>query len=451
MGVFQIKKGRDINLKGSAEKRVESLDVPPQVAISPSDFRGFHPRVLVKPGDLVKAGTPLFEHKDHPEMKIVSSVSGKVLAVNRGEERVLLNVRIAADAKQEALSFKTFTAGQISSLSRAEIINQLLVCGVWVFIRQRPFSKIASPQDNPKSIFVQAMNTEPLALDVDRILEGKEREFQLGLDILTKLTTGKVHLCVASSAKSKALTLSQNVEIHQFSGPHPAGNVSTHIHCVDPINQGEHVWYIGAEDVLRVAHVFLKGNFLAERFVAVTGEGAQNRSYKKTVIGAPISHLVKVSGGKEGLRYLSGSVLSGKDAGKDGYVGYYDNQVTVIGQGGAREFLGWICLGQNKFSFSKTFPCSFFGGQREFSLDTDKHGGERAIVLNDVYDDYVALDIMTYFLIKAVLAGEIEEAQKLGILECDEEDFALATFACPSKTDVGAIIRQGLDLIEKEG
>ncbi len=451
MGVFQIKKGRDINLKGSAEKKVEPLALPQQVAIFPADFRGFRPRVLVKPGDLVKVGTPLFEHKDHPEIKIVSSVSGKVLAVNRGEERVLLNVVIATDAKQEALSFKTFTTEQMKTLSRLEIINQLLPCGVWVFIRQRPFSKIANPLDNPKAIFVQAMNTEPLALDVDSILEGKEREFQLGLDILGKLTAGKVHLCVASSAKSKALTLSQNVEIHQFSGPHPSGNVSTHIHCVDPINKGEHVWYIGAEDVLRIAHLFLKGNFLAERYVAVTGEAAQDRSYKKTVIGAALSHFVKVSGGKQDVRYFSGSVLSGKDVGKDGYLGYYDNQVTVIGQGGTREFLGWICLGQNKFSFSKTFPCSFLGGQREVSLDTDKHGGDRAIVLNDVYDDYVALDIMTYFLIKAVLAGEIEEAEKLGILECDEEDFALATFACPSKTDVGAIIRQGLDLIEKEG
>lgn len=449
MSVFTVRKGKDILLKGAAEKKIEMLSLPTRIAISPSDFRSFRPRVLVKPGDEVKVGTPILENKDHPEMKIVSPVSGKVEAVNRGEQRALINVVIAADGRQEHLSYKSFPAEQTENLSKQDIINHLLAGGVWAFIRQRPFSKIANPHDNPKAIFVEAMNTEPLALDQDFILENRERDFQVGLDILKKLTTGPVYLCVSPAAKSKALTASKKVEVHQFSGPHPAGNLSTHIQFLNPLNKGEIIWYIRGEDVLRVAHLFLRGNFLAERFVAVTGEGAADRNYKKTVIGVPLSHILKGSR-LNGMRCISGSVLNGTDIGADGYVGYYDSQVTVIPMGGKRELLGWLDPGLNKFSFSSTFLSSL-KPQGEVSLDSDKHGSDRAIVLNDVYDRYVALDIPTYFLLKAVIAGEIEEAEKLGILECDEEDFALASFACPSKVDVGGIIHKGLDLIEKEG
>jgi len=230
---------------------------------------------------------------------------------------------------------------------------------------------------------------------------------------------------------------------------HPAGNVSTHIHYVDPINKGDLVWYVEAQDVLRITALFTKGIYPIERIVAVTGEGAQGHQfYAKTILGAPLADLVD---GKihEEMRYLSGSVLAGKDVGADGFLRFYDTQVTILPKGGKREFMGWLAPGLNKYSFSRTF-LSFFLPRREVSLDTDIHGSDRAIVMNNVYDPLVPLDIMTSFLIKAVLAGDIEEAEALGILECDEEDFALCTFACPSKTDVGGIIRQGLDLIEKE-
>lgn len=281
MSVFQVKRGRNIKLKGLAEQKIEAIALPAQIAISPSDFRSFRPRILVKVGDSVKVGTPILENKDHLELKIVSSVSGKVLAINRGQQRMLLNVIIATDGRQDALSLKSFSAQQIKDMSRDDVVGHLLAGGVWAFIRQRPFSKIAHPSDQPKAIFVQGMSTEPLALNVDVILEGKEREFQVGLDVLRKLTTGPVHVCTSATARSKALTSSKNVEIHQFKGPHPAGNVSTHIQMVDPINKGECVWYIGAQDVLRIAHMFLNGQFLPECFVAVTGEGAHNRNYKK--------------------------------------------------------------------------------------------------------------------------------------------------------------------------
>lgn len=448
MSVFQIKKGKDINLAGKAAKEIEAIALPPKVALRPSDFRGFRPRVLVAPDDLVKVGTPVLEDKDHPEIKIASPVSGKVAAVNRGEKRVLLDVVIVPDGKQEALPFKSYPAERTETLARHEIIEHLLSGGVWPCIRQRPFSRIANPRQTPKAVFVQGMNTEPLAIDVDVILQGREKEFQAGLDILAKLTKGGLHLCVSPQAQSRALLQSKRVSFHQFYGPHPAGNVSTHIHHVDPINKGDLVWYVRAEDVLRVAHLFLRGAFSPERFVAVTGVGADNRNYKKTVIGAPVAHLLRKTP-SSGLRVISGSILAGTDVGPEGHVGFYDSQITVLPRGGQRELLGWLWPGFSKYSFSRTFA-SVLKGNREVSLDTDKHGSDRAIVLNHVYDQYVPLDIMTYFLIKAVLAGDIEEAERLGILECDEEDFALCTFACPSKVDVGGIIRSGLDVIEKD-
>jgi len=239
------------------------------------------------------------------------------------------------------------------------------------------------------------------------------------------------------------------VQTHSFSGPHPAGNVSTHIHCVDPINKGDLVWYVEAQDVLRVASLFLNGTYPTERIIAVTGEGAEGHQfYAKTTEGVSISALLGDTD-SQNLRYLSGSILTGKEVSRYGYVRFYDTQVTVIPEGGKRELLGWLAPGFNKYSFSKTFVSAFLP-ETEVSLDSDEHGSHRAIVLNHIYDSLVPLDIMTYFLLKAVISGNIEEAEQLGILECDEEDFALCTFACPSKTDVGGIISQGLVQIEKE-
>lgn len=449
MSVIHIRKGRDIKLKGAATKELEETTVPSRVAIQPPDFRGMRLRLLVKPEETVKVGTPLLEDKTHPAIKIVSPVSGRVEAVNRGEKRALLQIVIETDGSQQELPFRQFAAGEIDSLSREDIIQHLLEGGVWPCIRQRPFSRIANPEAAPKSIFIQAINTEPLSLDADFILNHREKEFQVGVAVLSKLTKGDVHLCCAKTATSVALTQSKNVKIHRFSGPHPSGNVSTHIHHIDPINKGDLVWYIRCEDVLRIADLFLKGVFSPERFVAVTGEGASKRVYKKTIIGVPIAHLLEEAP-SVGMRCLSGSVLTGKNVGGSGFLCFYDSQITILPEGGKRHFLGWLMPGFNKYSFSRTYASALKNGN-EVSLDTDKNGSPRAMVMNHIYDDGNALNIMTYFLLKAVLGGDIDEAERLGILECDEEDFALCTFACPSKTDVGGIIRQGLDVIEKEG
>ena len=450
VGTFSIKKGRNIRLKGAAKKEVIAASFPKHVAVQPPDFKGLNLRLAVEVGDSVKVGTTILSDKADPQVGIASSASGKVAAINRGLKRALLSVVIETDGRQETEGFQFFTEEQIRNISRNDVVRFLLKGNLWPVIRQRPFSKVADPLEKPKAVFIHAMNTEPLAPDMDFILKNKEKEFQTGLTILKQLTDGDVHLCVCEGSNAVALTRAEGVQTHVFSGPHPAGNVSTHIHCVDPINKGDLVWYVEAQDVLRIASLFLKGIYPVERIVAVTGEGAAGyQVYAKTIMGAPLSVLPggRITGP---VRYLSGSVLAGKDVGAHGFLRFYDTQVTILPEGGRREFLGWLSPGVNKYTFSKTFFSAFLP-EREVSLDSDRHGSDRAIVLNSIYDSLVPLDIMTYFLLKAVLSGNVEEAEELGILECDEEDFALCTFACPSKTDVGGIISQGLALIEKEG
>ena len=450
MATFQIKQGRDIKLKGAAPKEIVTLSLPRQVAVVPSDFKGIKASLCVKVNDAVKVGTPLFEDKHCPEIRIVSPVSGRVAAIDRGEKRFLEDIVVESDGRDEAVAFRKFSASEISGLSKEDVEKTLLQSGLWPVLRQRPFSKVAHPHEPPKSIFVHAMNTEPLAPDVDFILQGKEEQFQAGLNVLRRLTKGKVYLCAKHGSRSKALTQARDVETHYFAGPHPAGNVSTHIHYLDPIHKGDHVWYVEAQDVARAGSLFLEGVYPAERVVAVTGQGAGRKFYAKTIVGAPVSLLLKGSG-LEGMRCVSGSVLAGREVGKDGYLSFYDSQLTVIPAGGKRTFLGWLSPGSDKYTFSRTFVSSFLPPRKEVSLTTDKHGSDRAIVLNHIYDPLVPLDIMVYFLLKAVISEDIEEAERLGILECDEEDFALCSFACPSKTDVGGIIREGLELIEREG
>ena len=449
MGTFSIKEGKSIRLKGAAKKEVVEVSFPEHVAVQPPDFKGLNLRLAVKVEDKVKVGTTILSDKANPEICIASPVSGEVVAINRGLRRALLSVVIKTDGQQAFETFQAFSEEQIENISRDDSLSSLLKGKLWPVIRQRPFSKVADPRAKPKAIFIHAMNTEPLARDIDFLLKDKEAEFQTGLTILRKLTDGNVNLCIQEGVESRALTQAKGVGIHTFSGPHPAGNVSTHIHCVDPINKGDLVWYVEAQDVLRIASLFLKGAYPVERIVAVTGEGAVGHQvYAKTIIGAPVSVFL---GGEipDCMRYLSGSVLTGEDVGAQGFLRFYDTQVTILPEGGKREFLGWLSPGANKYTFSKTFVSSFLP-EREVSLDSDKHGSDRAIVLNNIYDSLVPLEIMTYFLLKAILSENIEEAEDLGILECDEEDFALCTFACPSKTDVGEIIAQGLALIEKE-
>ncbi len=452
MKIIKIQKGRDIPLKGAAEEKIVSLPLPQTVAVQPPDFHGLRLRPVVRIKDKVLVGSPLLEDKTDSRIKVVSPVSGIVSEIYRGEKRALLRVAVQCDGQQKALRFSRYSLKDISALSSKNIIGQLLAGGLWPFLRQRPFARTARPEDCVKAVFVQAHITEPLAPNLDFLLQGKEEAFQLGLDILKKLTSGKVFVCCSPQARSQALTEAKGVEVFGFSGPHPAGNVSTHIHCLDPVRKGDVVWYLGAEDVLRIADMFSQGQFNPQRTVAVTGEGASTRLYYQTVLGVPLRHLL-MDPFLDEQRFLSGSVLRGTDVGPDGYVCFYDQQITLLPRGGKREFMGWLHPGWNKYSFSRTFLSSLQKRhpERHVSLDTDYHGGHRAIVLNHIYDDYVPLDILPYFLVRAILSGDLEEAERLGLLECVEEDFALCSFACPSKFDVGGVIRRGLRMLEEEG
>ncbi len=452
MSHFTIRQGRDLRLKGAPDPKVVELSLPVRVAVSPSDFTGLRPRVLVREGDEVSAGTPLLEDKNNPAVRIVSPAGGTVDAVVRGEKRSLRAIVIHTGGRQgPPLEFRKFSPQEIQSLAAETVIEHLLETGLWPCLRRRPFSRVADPGILPKALFVRAVNTEPLAPSTDVILEGREELFQVGLDIVRKLAEGQTHLCYSDSASARALLEARHVRRHTFSGPHPAGNVSTHIHYIDPVRKGETVWYIHARDVLRIASCFLDGVYPSRVTVALTGEGLREPCHVRTVQGASMKDLVRDKTREGRWRFISGSVLNGRDAGEDGFLSFYDSQVTVIPEGGRRRFMGWLSPGRDVYSLSRTFISSFGPLSGKRFVDTDTHGGRRAIVLNHVYDSLVPLDIMTYFLIRAVLAGDIEEAERLGILECDEEDFALCTFACPSKTDVGGIVRQGLNVIEREG
>ena len=449
MGYFIIKKGKNIKIKGKAKKIILEMPMPLCVAVQPYEFRGLNLRVIAKEGCFVKRGDVLLSDKVNPDITVLSPVSGKVVEVKRGAKRVLREIIVEIDKNQRGKLFSKYQDQDIVKLSREETISVILKGGMWTSIQKRPFSKVADPKEKPKSIFVKAMNTDPLAIDTDFVLEGKEKEFQSGVNALRNLTEGDVHICFSGEAKSKTLTEVKNVNKHTFEGPHPAGNVSTHIYNIDKIEKNEIIWYIEAQDVVRIGQLLLTGEYPNEKIIAIGGEGVKDRLYAKTIIGAPLKSLTGESD-IEGMQCISGSILSGDPIEEDGFVCQKDTQVTVIPKGGGRKFLGWILPGKDSFTLSGAYVSSLFP-KEEYSIGTDKNGGERAIVYNHVYDEYTPLDIPVFFLLRAILANDIEEAERLGILEVDPEDFALCSVVCPSKVDIGHIIQKGLSFIEKEG
>ncbi|MBK9290127.1 MAG: Na(+)-translocating NADH-quinone reductase subunit A [Bacteroidetes bacterium] len=444
--VIKIKKGLNINLIGEAEKVVRSHSSE-VYALKPTDFIGVFPRMLVKEGDEVKAGTPLFLDKYREDIVFTSPVSGRVKEVKRGAKRVLLEVKIESDGKFSSLDFGSANPLE---LGREGVIEKLLRSGLWAFIRQRPYSVIANPKDKPKSIFISTFDTAPLAPDNDFIVHGQGEAFQAGLDALSVLTSGKVHLNIdANATHSKVFTNSKRVQINQFAGPHPAGNVGVQINKLDPINKGDVVWYLYPQDVINIGKLFLTGQYDSTRIIALTGSEVLKPAYYKTHIGASIESLVKDNVAPGHKRFISGNVLTGKKVELDGFVSFYHTQVTVIPEGDYYEFLGWALPGFNKFSVSRTFP-SFLFPSRKYRLDTNLHGGERAYVMTGQFEKVFPMDIYPLQLIKAILVEDIDLMENLGIYEVDEEDFALCEVIDTSKTNIQEIVRRGLDLMRKE-
>jgi len=444
--VIKIKRGLDIRLQGEAEKKIAEV-ANQSFAIKPTDFIGVFPKLFVKEGDEVKAGSPLFFDKYRENLIFTSPVSGKVKEVHRGDKRKILEVRIQADGKNE---FESFGAADPKSLNREQVVEKLLKSGVWPTIRQRPYSIIANPEQTPKAIFISAFDSAPLAPDFDFIIEKEDAAFQTGIEALKKLTGGKIHLNVKEGVtRSQVFLNAQGVQVNQFSGPHPAGNIGVQIHHVDPINKGDVVWYLSPDAVVIIGRLFNAGKYDASKIIALTGSEIKEPKYYKVLAGSAITSMVKDNLKSANVRFITGNVMKGTVINREGYLGFYDHQVSVIPEGNYHEFLGWAMPRLNKFSNSKTF-FSWLTPNKKYNLDTNLNGGHRAFVLTGEYEKVLPMDIYPMQLLKACLIRDIDLMENLGIYEVDEEDFALCEFIDPSKTEMQSIIREGLDYIRTE-
>jgi Na+-transporting NADH:ubiquinone oxidoreductase subunit A len=444
---IKLNKGLDIRIKGVAEKTLAKEIKSTFYAVKPVDFPGLIPKLDVKPGDRVLAGTPLFHDKIQTEVNFTSPVSGKVISIIRGDRRKLLEIVI----EKEGDEFIDFGKSDPANLSREKIKETLLISGLWPAVRQRPYHIIANSNDIPKSIFISGFDTSPLAPDYNFIMDNSSVTFfSKGLAALKKLTDGKINLILnAKGESSEVLKKAGGVEISYFSGPHPAGNVGIHIHHLDPVNKGEIVWFVNLQDVISIGRLFEEGRYSHERIIALVGSEVVNPQYYKVLSGTSVSGMVSGNVTSGNLRYISGNVLTGTRIEPDGYLGYYDSQVSVIPEGDYYEFFGWMLPGFDKFSFSRTFASSLIP-RKSYSLDTNLHGGVRAFVMTGQYEKVVPMDIYPMQLMKAILAEDIDLMENLGIYEIAEEDFALCEFICSSKVEIQSIVRKGLDLMIKE-
>ena len=444
---IKIKKGFDIRLEGIAEKKLAGAEDPILFGVRPIDFPGLIPKLEVKPGNEVQAGTPLFHDKLRPEIKFTSPVTGRVLAVERGDRRKMLEIVV----EKSGTGSVDFGRADPEKLSAEKITEYLLKSGLWPAIRQRPYHIVANPQDSPKSIFIPGFDTAPLAPDYNFIIENSPASyFRTGISALSKLTIGKINLTLKeNSIDNKIFDEVAGVEKSYFSGPHPAGNVGVQIHHLDPVNKGEIVWFVNPQDVISIGRLFEEGIYKPEKIVALTGSEVIHPGYYKVISGGAIAPLVTDNVKSGTLRYISGNVLTGTKIGSDGFLGFYDSQITVIPEGNYYEFFGWAAPGINKYSFSKTFLSSLLP-KRSYKLDTNLHGGERAFVVTGQYEKVFPMDIYPMQLLKAIIAGDIDNMENLGIYEVAEEDFALCEFICHSKIEIQSIIRKGLDMMIKE-
>ncbi len=444
--VVKISKGLNINLKGAPVAEFTQVPDAKLYALMPADFTRVTPKVVVKPEDSVKAGDPLFIDKNCPEIQFVSPVSGKVVAVNRGERRRVLSVVVESDGKFESVEYK---AKDVLSSSADEIKADLAKAGLFAFMRQRPYDVIATPSDSPRAIFVSTFDSKPLAVDFEIALKGNEEDFQVGLDALSRIAP--VYMGVGANQKSAALSVAKNVTTTIFKGPHPAGNVGVQINHIAPVNKGEIVWTIGAEEVIFIGRFFNKGKIDFTRTIALAGSEVINPSYSKVVLGAQISTLVDSRLKDENpLRIIDGNVLTGKKTTADGFLGAFSTEITVIPEiKGGDEAFGWIAPRFSMFSTSRSY-FSWLMPRRSYTIDARIKGGERHMIMSNEYDKVFPMDIYPEYLIKAIITGNIDKMEQLGIYEVAPEDFALCEFVDSSKLELQRIVREGLDKLRAE-
>ncbi|QLB13722.1 Na+-transporting NADH:ubiquinone oxidoreductase subunit A [Bisgaardia hudsonensis] len=446
--MITIKKGLDLPISGKPEQVIHNGNAVTEVALLGEEYIGMRPSMKVREGDVVKKGQILFEDKKNPGVIFTAPASGTITAINRGAKRVLQSVVIAVEGNEQ-ITFDKYSSDELKTLSSEQVRKNLQTSGLWTALRTRPFSKVPAIDAIPSSIFVNAMDTNPLAADPEIVLKAHWQDFIEGLTVLSRLTDKPVHLCKAGDTNIPTVDL-PNLSIHDFGGPHPAGLVGTHIHFIDPVSITKAVWHLNYQDVIAFGKLFTTGELYTDRVIALAGPQVKNPRLLRTQLGAKLSQLVanELQDGEN--RVISGSVLSGAIAkGPYDYLGRYALQVSVIAEGREKEFLGWIMPGANKFSITRTVLGHF--GSKLFNFTSAVNGGERAMVPIGSYERVVPLDIIPTLLLRDLSAGDTDSAQALGCLELDEEDLALCTFVCPGKNEYGPLLRQALDKIEKEG
>ncbi|MEG3756928.1 Na(+)-translocating NADH-quinone reductase subunit A [Pseudoalteromonas carrageenovora] len=447
--MINIKKGLDLPLEGAPQQVIHDGSAVKRVAVLGEEFIGMRPTMHVRVDDQVKKGQVLFEDKKNPGVLFTAPASGTVKEINRGAKRVLQSVVIEV-AGSEQITFDSFSADELSSLDREKAKEVLIQSGQWTALRVRPFSKVAAVDENPSSIFVTAIDTNPLAADPAVIIAENAAAFEAGLAVVSRLTDGKVFVCKKAGSQVPSSSIAQ-VEVHEFGGVHPAGLVGTHIHHLDAVSVSKKVWHIGYQDVIAFGHLFLTGEINADRVISLAGPRVKNPRLVKTQLGASLDDLVAGELEDGDNRVISGSVLSGSISnGVHAFLGRYHVQVSVLLEGREKELFGWIAPGSNKFSVTRTF-LSHLAPRRLFKMTTSTGGSKRAMVPIGSYERVMPLDILPTLLLRDLIARDLDSAISLGALELDEEDLALCTFVCPGKYEYGSILRDCLTTIEKEG
>lgn len=447
--MIKITKGLDLPIAGLPDRqRIDDVTVN-RVAVKGEEYVGLRPSMAVKEGDRVVKGQLLFEDKKIPGVRFTAPASGTVSAIHRGERRVLQSVVIDIDG-DASLNFTAYSADDLATLPREVVAAQLIESGMWTAMRTRPFSKTPAPGTAPAAIFVTAMDTNPLAADPQPIILAQREAFNAGLTVLTRLTDGKVHVCQSSGGKLGGHPQGQ-VTFNQFTGPHPAGLVGTHIHFLEPVSLNKQVWHLNYQDVIAYGKLFLEGVLWTERIIALGGPQVKQPRLLRTCLGADLDALVAGELHEGENRVLSGSVLNGsRAAGPQAFLGRFHLQVSVLKEGREKELLGWVAPGRDKYSITRT-TLGHFLKKKLFNLSTDTHGGERAMVPIGNYERVMPLDILPTMLLRDLLAGDTDSAQALGCLELDEENLALCTYVCPGKYEYGPVLRHVLTQIEQEG
>nr|WP_067294843.1 Na(+)-translocating NADH-quinone reductase subunit A [Marinobacterium profundum] len=445
--MIKINKGLDLPIAGAPEQLISAAPTVRSVAVMGPDYVGMKPTMAVKVGDRVKLGQVIFSDKKTEGVDFTAPGAGVVKEINRGERRVLQSVVIELDDNEEAVEFAKYDAGQLASLERAQVEQNLLQSGLWTAFRTRPFSKVPAPGSEPHSIFVTAIDTNPLAADPQIVVAEQAEAFANGLKLLTVLSKTKVYLCKAAGAKINTV---EGVQLSEFSGIHPAGNASTHIHFLDPVSRTKTVWALGYQDVIAMGKLFTEGRLSTERVIALGGPQVDKPTLLRTRLGASLAEICAGRLKPGTNRVISGSIWNGRSAsGPLGYLGRYATQVSVLEEGYKREFMGWIAAGTEKFSVLNMFA-SVLNAGKKFAFTTSTNGSERAMVPVGQFETLMPLDILPTQLLRSLITGDIVTAMQLGCLELDEEDLALFTFACTGKYEYGPILRDNLLRIEKE-